>query len=274
MTLIHTPAHSISIPDRIEDDVTGTGFDVWNDTDADDPRTRIPDEHAALYVYNGPRGNKDSEVPENVVAQAFARFNETLPSDAHAFAATVRWLNVFHPDLKVDAEMRTIRGYSQGDWADVFAVVAEGYGTAESHIDEYRMWCFGDVWVVDPDDDDSLSGIYADSAEDAVKFYLENHAPQATTTEEAETAPTPIAAPGDLLPSATWAEVTRWTVDDGTVVADTGDRKPGVHFYPRREDDRLLADPVGLAKVLQAAAEHLAAHTPAEDSPTDRKDPS
>lgn len=248
MTLVHTAAHSVSMPDRFEDDETGVGFDVFQDTDADDPRTWVPDEHAAIYVYNGPRGHKDSEVPDNVVVQAFARFNETLPSDDHAFAATVRWLNIFHPDRKVDLVMQTIRGYSQGDWQDVFAVVGDGYGTAESHISQFRMWAYGDVWVVNPDQGDAVGGIYADDPDEALKQFVDEHPAEPTSDEVV------VAGENDFVaPTASWEHVQRWSVDDGTVVADTGSRKPGVHFYPRSEDDRLLADPAGLVDALRAA---------------------
>lgn len=270
MTLVHSPAHSVSIPDRFEDDETGIGFDVFQDTGADDPRTWTPDEHAAIYVYNGPRGDKDAEVPENIVVQAFARFHEVLPSDDHAFAATVRWLNIYHPEHKVDIAMQTIRGYSQSDWQDVFVAVEEGYGTAQSHINEYRMWAYGDVWVVVPDEGDALSGIYADDAENAVKTYIAEAVPAASEEETViETAPSEQLVP----PTHSWENIKRWWVADGTVVADTGMRKPGVHFYPRREDDRLLSDPAGLADALKAASRVVDNHSGRISSANpDRKD--
>lgn len=40
---------------------------------------------------------------------------------------------------------------------------------------EYSLWADGYVWVVlDTTTDDSLAGIYAESEEDAIKYYTEN----------------------------------------------------------------------------------------------------
>lgn len=189
MSMTHTPAHSTHHPDRFEDETTGLGYDVYQDTDAEDPRSWIGDDEAvAVYVFNGPRGDKDAEVPDNVAAQAFARFYEIYEEDI-ALAVTRRWLTIFREE-KYDLAMGTIRGYSQSDWADVFAASiidhedgTPGYGTAQGHIDQYASWRWGDVWTVSPDEGDSLSGIYADNAEEALKLYLEDNPP--ATADEA-----------------------------------------------------------------------------------------
>ncbi len=187
MSMTHTPAHSTHHPDRFEDETTGLGYDVYQDTDAEDPRSWIgDDEKVAVYVFNGPRGDKDAEVPGNVAAQAFARFYE-LWDEAKSLAVTRRWLAIFREE-KYDLAVSTIRGYSQGDWAEVFAASViddtpenaagtPGYGTAQGHIDQYASWRWGDVWTVSPDEGDSLSGIYAASAEEALEQYLEDSPP-------------------------------------------------------------------------------------------------
>lgn len=47
--------------------------------------------------------------------------------------------------------------------------------TCESWVREYSLWADGYVWVVsDTTTGDSLAGIYADSEEDAIKYYTEN----------------------------------------------------------------------------------------------------
>lgn len=199
MSMTHTPAHSTCHPDHFEDETTGLGYDVYQDTYAEDPRSWIGDDKkVAVYVFNGPRNDKDAEVPDNIAAQAFARFYE-LWDEAKSLAVTRRWLAIFREE-KYDLAVSTIRGYSQGDWAEVFAASVidgapentdgtPGYGTAQDHIDQYSSWRWGDVWTVSPDEGDSLSGIYADDAEKALKLYLKNNPPAAaekTPQEEEE----------------------------------------------------------------------------------------
>jgi len=173
----HTPAHSHCVPDTFEIDGVEVIYEVRQDLDAEDPRTWIEDAHAAVYTYSGPHGHRD-EIPDNPVAEAFAHFYKIF-DDQKALAATKRWLALFHPEIEkaVDLEIATVRGYSQSDWRDVFAVVSEGYGTAADHIDEFRMWAFGDVWTVEAIPGDSLSGIYADDAEEAFEQFLADNPP-------------------------------------------------------------------------------------------------
>lgn len=174
-TLRHTPAHVTSYPDRFEDDVTGQAYSVAQDTDAEDPRDRTEDEHAALWAYREPALSHSSAAqrPKNWIIDVFAAFYAHVGADK-ALRLTERWLRVFHPDQRYDLAVRTIRGYTQSDWLDVIAVVTEGYGTAESHIDEFRMWAFGDVWTVIPDTGAGISDIYADSPEEALAYFREN----------------------------------------------------------------------------------------------------
>lgn len=176
MNLTHKPAHTSDSPDRFEDEETGWGYIVRQDIDAEDPRSWVETEHAALWVYNEPSMSHSvaAEKPEgNFVLDAFARFYATMDEDT-AFATTVRWLNVFHPDSTMALAMQTIRGYSQGDWLDVICAVEDGYGTPESHINQFRQWAFGDVWVVIPDWTSGISGIYAADAAEALKYFREN----------------------------------------------------------------------------------------------------
>ena len=177
----HSPASTISTPDTFTDERIDVVYEVSQDLDAEDPRTWIDDAHAAVYTYHGPRGHRD-EVPDNRVAEAFAHFYDRF-DDETALRATKRWLAVFHPDVAaiVDVQIATIRGYSQGDWLDVFAVVSDGYGTADSHIDQFRQWAFGDVWVVNAIPGESLAGIYADDAEEALQQFLEDNPPPLDT---------------------------------------------------------------------------------------------
>lgn len=253
MSMTHTPAHSTSHPDRFEDETTGLGYNVYQDTYAEDPRSWIgDDEKVAVYVFNGPRGDKDAEVPGNVAAQAFARFYE-LWDEAKSLAVTRRWLAIFREE-RYDLAVSTIRGYSQSDWAEVFAASVidhedgtPGYGTAQGHIDQYSSWRWGDVWTVSPDEGDSLSGIYADDAEEALRLYLEDNPPTAAPAEadgpEDGTSPD-FEAPG----------LARWHTAYGAVVADTTEASRGVYLHPGHEDQRLVEDPDRLVAALAAAA--------------------
>lgn len=173
MALTHKPAHMINYPDRFEDDETGWGYSVRQDIDATDPRSDVGAEHAALWAFNEPHLSRSvvANKPQgNLGIDAFEQFYEVFDA-ATAFKATVRWLDVFHPESTIQLEMKTIVGYSQGDWLDVIAAVEEGQGTAEALIEKVRMWAFGDVWTVIPDKGSGISGIYADSAEAAMEQF-------------------------------------------------------------------------------------------------------
>lgn len=66
-----------------------------------------------------------------------------------------------------------VRGYSQSDWQEVVVEGPSGHNL-DSFVDEFRMWAFGDIYyVTDDETGDSLSGIYADTAEEAVQFFVE-----------------------------------------------------------------------------------------------------
>lgn len=177
MTLIHTPAHTIDYPDRFLDDEADLEYRVRQDTDAEDPRSGFTTEHTALWAYREPAlsASAAAEMPEgNLGIEAFARFYEHFDAQ-RALVATRRYLSVFHPEVKLNVAIQTIRGYSQGDWLDVVAAVSEGDGTPEALINEFRMWAFGDVWTVIPDGKPGLSGIYADTAKEAVEHYRANY---------------------------------------------------------------------------------------------------
>lgn len=178
MALMYTPAHHIDIPDVFTDETTGQHYAVRHDTDAEDPRGWVEAEHAALWAFDEP-GNGSSTIadkPEgNLAIDAFERFYEAGNANhSRTLDLTRRWLQAFYPEKQIQVETQTIRGYSQGDWFDVVAAVAEGYGTPQEHLNQLRQWVFGDVWIVIPDGKPGVSGIYADDVETAVTHYREN----------------------------------------------------------------------------------------------------
>lgn len=175
MTITHTPAHSTCHPDRFENEETGWGYSVLQDVDAEDPRSRIEPEHAALWAYRQPRLSSSvaADRPDNPVIDAFAEFYDYHDADT-ALELTRRWLRIFHPENKLQIQIGQVTGYSQGDWLDMIAVVAEGYGTPDSHLQQFGQWAFGDVWTVIPDRGAGISGIYADDSEEALAYFREN----------------------------------------------------------------------------------------------------
>lgn len=178
MNLVHTPAHTTTTPDYFQDPVTERGYTVCHDLDAEDPRTCIENEHVALWAFNEPRLRNSTAAtkPEgNVAIDAFARYWEASSEEEAALAMTRRYLAIFHPEDEFEIETNHITGYSQGDWLDVVAASKKGYGLPEGHIEDFRRWAFGDIWIVIPDDGPGISNIAADDAEEAVAFFRKHH---------------------------------------------------------------------------------------------------
>jgi hypothetical protein len=119
---------------------------VTYDEGADDPRDWTPE--CDVLQYNVPwRGSADDLGDcRTQLGTVFTIVYGNTGDDAKALAVALRYKRFF--DVKEDIETSTITGYSQGDWADVVAVVPEGYGTPADHIKVFRQWKFGDVYVV------------------------------------------------------------------------------------------------------------------------------
>lgn len=198
-TLIHTPAHTTNHPDRFEDEATGRGYEVFQDTDVPDPRSETDPKNAALWAYRVP--SLDHSVARaqpvgNVAIDVFARYLDEH-DEAKSLELTRRYLAAFHAEKKISVDIATIRGYCQSDWLDVVCATTPGYGDPAAHIDTFRQWAFGDVWIVIPDGKPSICGIYADTAEEALEHYRANFevdAPADTGTSDAQTS------------AATWPE--------------------------------------------------------------------
>ena len=146
---------------------------MYQDVDAEDPRRWQDEESSAVYIFRGPRGRYEI-VPEHIAAQAFDHFWSAGISAECALEMTRRYLRLCHAELELSLEVRTIRGGSQGDWADVFAAVAPDNGTPAGHIEQRRLWYFGHVWAVIPDGRAGVNGIYAEDPAAAVKHFREN----------------------------------------------------------------------------------------------------
>lgn len=171
MTLTHTQQSGYIRPD-----------DVY--TDAEDPRTWLTHEEAALVVINADRHTQTDNIndyDDNPVINDLLRTMER--NDIEPGDITTKWWNAYVNSLAkrnfpYDVVMTTCHT-SQSSWFTVIAAVKDGYGSAMGHIDTFETWARGDVWVVSPDhsDYDTLCGIYADDPESVVEEYIDNYRP-------------------------------------------------------------------------------------------------
>lgn len=252
MNFTHIPAHTENHPDRFEDENTGIGYEVSQDGVAEDPRGCIEDENAALWAYSQPRHGSSvaADLPtDNVAITAFARYFEYF-DDTKSLELTKRYLAVFHQEKKLTVETHNIKGYSQGDWLDLVIAVADGYGTPESHANEFRMWAYGDVWTVVPDKGEAVSGIYADSAREALDYFLPEHGGQVPEEESLEGEPR-FAYVGFHLDDSTDAIEEKYLID----ITDRGEEIATI--VHRASVDYPLDGPLAKAKL--DMAEHLVA---------------
>ena len=186
MNLTHTTHAGYIRQDDVYTDENGVNYTVCQDIDAEDPRTWLTHEEAALVVINADRNTRTDNIDDyddnpaiDDLLQAMERDDIDDPSDI-----TTRWWNNWKKSLAernipYDVDMIACYGYDQSTWFTVIAAVKEGYGSARNNVDTFVAWARGDVWVVSPDhpDYDTLCGIYADDPESAVKHYIENYIP-------------------------------------------------------------------------------------------------
>lgn len=185
MTLTHTQQSGYIRLDDVYTDDDGVEYTVYQDIDAEDPRSWLTHEEAALVVINADQHTQTDNINDyddnpviNDLLQAMEKHDIDDPSDI-----STEWLEAWIHNAKLDhpsygIEMTT-RHTSQSSWFTVIAAVKDGYGSAMGHIDTFETWARGDVWVVSPDhpDYDTLCGIYADSPESAVEEYIDNYRP-------------------------------------------------------------------------------------------------
>lgn len=186
MTLTHTTHAGYIRQDDVYTDENGVNYTVCQDIDAEDPRTWLTHEEAALVVINADRNTRTDNINDyddnpaiDDLLQAMERDEIDDPSDI-----TTQWWNDWKKSLAernipYDVDMIACYGYDQSTWFTIIAAVREGYGSARNNVDTFVAWARGDVWMVSPDhpDYDTLCNIYADGAESAVKHYIENYIP-------------------------------------------------------------------------------------------------
>ena len=117
----------------------------------------------------------DCEGSGDTIADAFAYYvgNARRGEDEDdLLARAMRYARTFYADNRV-AKLVNLQGYSQSDWAEIVFIGPDAE-TVEMVAESYGQYFRGDVWSVDSDND-GMGGIYADSAEDAATYYLENY---------------------------------------------------------------------------------------------------
>lgn len=185
MALTHTQQSGYIRLDDVYADSDGVEYTVYQDIDAEDPRSRLTHEEAALVVINADRHTQTDNIYDytdnpviNDLLHAMEQDDIDDPRDITPdwWDEYIRSLTEHH--VPYDVVMTTCHT-SQSSWFTVIAAVKDGYGSAMGHIDTFETWARGDVWVVSPDhpDYDTLCGIYADSPEDAVEQYIEDYRP-------------------------------------------------------------------------------------------------
>lgn len=184
MTLTHTQQSGYIRLDDVYTDDDGVEYTVYQNTDAEDPRTWLSHEEAALVVINADwhtQTDNINDYDDNPVIDDLLRAMER--NDIEPGDITPKWWDAYVDSLTernfpYDVVMTTCHT-SQSSWFTVIAAVKDGYGSAMGHIDTFETWARGDVWVVSPDhpDYDTLCGIYADDPESAVEEYIDNYRP-------------------------------------------------------------------------------------------------
>ena len=117
----------------------------------------------------------DCEGSGDPIAYAFAYYVDNAwcgEDEDNLLARAMRYARTFYADNRV-AKLVGLQGYSQGDWADI-VFIGPDLDAVNCIAESYGQYFRGDVWSV-VSDNDGIGGIYADSAEDAAKQYLENY---------------------------------------------------------------------------------------------------
>lgn len=184
MTLTHTQQSGYIRLDDVYTDDDGVEYTVYQDIDAEDPRSWLIHEEAALVVIDADRHTQTDNINDyndNPVINDLLRTMEQ--NDIEPGDITPKWWDAYvdslaERQLPYDVVMTTC-DTSQSSWFTVIAAVKDGYGSAMGHIDTFETWARGDVWVVSPDqpDYDTLCGIYADDPESAVEEYIDDYRP-------------------------------------------------------------------------------------------------
>ena len=160
-----------------------TKYRAEPDTDATDPREDWgSDGQVDLYVV------RDWSSPFRIVTNAPGptQLWERLLDYGMSLEKAVAGVQRRFPRYFIALE--TVRGYSQSDWWDVLIVAKCDESDARTEFDRFAHYLRGDVWTVEEIETEvcslghehedvvlSLSGIYADSEEQAIDYFKETN---------------------------------------------------------------------------------------------------
>ncbi len=161
-------AHMITVPNEWEHD--GHTFQVTHDEWAECPTERI-DSADALCVIGGPHGcilhhPAETDCPAMWEFDNFHEEHGRTPTQEE-WAALCPDYWVYVGWYGMDADRLFAAAFCKDTWTT---------DLCESWVREYSLWADGYVWFVsDTTTGDSLAGIYAESEEDAIKYYIEDY---------------------------------------------------------------------------------------------------
>lgn len=162
-------AHTIDVPDEWEHE--GHTFQVLQDTDAECP-TEWYDSLEIITLNRYSHTNLPSYAPSDsaewdvldIMRNQFI-WNSDLTTEAWENACTA--CGIDNPNVMITR---------LGSENESVAIVAESGNDLESFVNTYNQWANGCVWVVyDTTTGNALGSIYAESEEDAIKQYVEEH---------------------------------------------------------------------------------------------------
>ena len=153
----------------------GTIVNVEQDGDSESPLEWGHDVEAYVYRSRYRMSLPDCEGSGDTIVSAFTEYAGSArrgEDEDDLLARAMRYARTFYGDTRV-AKLVGLQGYSQGGWADI-VFIGPDVETVDFIAENYAMYFRGDIWSV-VSDNDGMGGIYADSAEDAAKQYLENY---------------------------------------------------------------------------------------------------
>lgn len=162
-------AHMITVPDEWEHN--GHTYQVTQDIVAECP-TEWDDTLEMLSLSRYSHTTIPSYAPSdraewNVLDIMHNQFSHESDLTTEAWENACKACGIDNPNVRIDRA---------GSDRELVAIIAEPDTDIESFVSNYNQWADGYVWVVtDTTTGDSLGGIYADSEEDAIKYYTENY---------------------------------------------------------------------------------------------------
>lgn len=149
----------------------GTIVKVEQDGDSDSPLEWGHDVVAYVHRSRYRMSLPDCDSGRDVIARAFAEYVHSarrVENEDDLLKRAIRYARVFHGDTRV-AQLHSFQGYRRGDWAEIVFIGPDAE-TVSFIAENYAGYFRGDVYCAWTGDD-SRGGIYADSAEDAAKYF-------------------------------------------------------------------------------------------------------